>query len=149
MTDPPTPATPAQGEIWWLAVPRVAAMRIPVLIIGPIEDESFREPAFDVAPLWTAEDLATPGDLILDGYGISVRRLHVIFRRQRIVAHQWLEEPFASLTSRERRLLGDALRGRIPPERTGPELESAFDPRLSAHDWMEPVLCAAAPRERR
>lgn len=126
------------GDIWFLETSD--PVRLPVLIIAIINDE-FDQPAAEVAPVWTDQENATPGDLLLHREdSTAALELRVIFRRQQLVVLSYLTELLGQLTRSGESLFADALGGYISPLRTGPQLESEFDPRLSADSWMERAL---------
>jgi hypothetical protein len=130
------------GQIWWLTAETVD-QRLSVLVLAAVLENGGSEPLIDVAPLWTDEDNATSADLLLNESDSTTGvRWRVAFRRQTLVHRASLDALAGTLTASGQALLNEALAGHIPPERSGPELESDRDPRLAADAWMDSVLAA-------
>lgn len=146
-----------EWQLRWLAVDD-ADVRLPVVVLGFADEDShaaFIEPGagsvtsaeipgqrlVDIVPLWTDQENATSADLLLDEAdtttGIAWR---VVFRRQTVAPAHLLAVMFGHLTASGEAVISQALAGRFPPERTGADLESEFDPRLTADSWMDEVL---------
>ncbi len=139
-----TPREVTAGQIWWLAAETVD-QRLPVLVVAVVQENGSSEPLIDVAPLWTDEDNATSADLLLNELDSTISvRWRVAFRRQTLVHRASLDTLAGTLTASGQALLNEALAGHIPTERSGLELESDHDPRLSADAWMDPMLAAVA-----
>jgi hypothetical protein len=129
------------GELRWLELPE-GEVRLPVLVLGIVEEANG---AIDVAPLSLDRDAATSVDLLLDAADTTTAALwRVAFRQQSLVSPAFIKAQLGTLTNRGRRVVDEAIEGDAPAERTGPELESDHDSRLSADDWMRPLLAAAA-----
>jgi hypothetical protein len=129
------------GDLRWLELPE-GEVRLPVLVLGIVEEANG---ALDVAPLSLDRDAATSVDLLLDVADTTTAApWRVAFRQQSLVSRAFIKAQLGTLTSRGRRVVDEAIEGAAPAERTGPELESDHDPRLSADDWMRSLLAAAA-----
>jgi hypothetical protein len=152
-----------EGQLRWLTVDG-ADFRLPVLVLGLVDEDSEPNlddadtgtaaadgtsvpPLVDIVPLWTDRENATSADLLLNELdtttGIAWR---VAFRRQTTVPADLVADLLGSLTTTGEAAVAQALAGRLPPERTGAELESEFDPRLTADEWMTYVLHRAFER---
>ena len=153
-----------EGQQRWLTVDG-ADVRLPVLVLGLVDEDSgsadlddagaettaaagtSMPSLVDIVPLWTDRENATSADLLLDESdtttGVAWR---AVFRRQTTVPADLLTDLFGSLTMTGEAAVAHALAGRLPPERTGVELESEFDPRLTADEWMTDVLYRAVER---
>jgi hypothetical protein len=131
------------GDLRWLELPD-GEVWLPVLVVGIVEEA---DGAVDIAPLSLDRDAATSVDLLLDAADTTTTvPWRVAFRRQSLVSPAFVKVRLGTLTDRGRRVVDEALDGAAPADRTGPELESDDDPRLSADDWMRPLLTAAAER---
>jgi hypothetical protein len=148
-----------EGQLRWLAV-EGADVRLPVLVLGLAHEDTEADfddttatdgmsmpSCVDIAPLWTDRENATSADLLLGESetttGVAWR---VAFRRQTTVPADLLTELFGSLTTTGEAAVARAIAGQLPPDKTGPELESEFDPRLTADEWMIDVLDRAFER---
>jgi hypothetical protein len=139
-----TPLAP--GQIRWIA-PAHADVRIPVLVLDVDTDEpSDDEPdALDatvhVVPLWTDRENATSSDLLLSAEdtttGVPWR---VAFRRQSLLPPRAIGSEIGELTSSGQDEVSTALDGFIAPDRSGPDIESEFDSRLTADEWLTDAL---------
>ncbi len=152
-----------EGQLRWLTVDG-ADFRLPDRRVGLVDDDTEADlddadtgttaangisvpPLVDIVPLWTDRENATSADLLLDESDTTVGvAWRAAFRRQTTVPADLLTELFGSLTTTGETVVAYALAGRLPPERTGAELESEFDPRLTADEWMTDVLHRAFER---
>jgi hypothetical protein len=136
----------AAGQMRWVA-PSDADVRIPVLVLDvdtdePVEsDADMVDDTVHVVPLWTDRENATSSDLLLDAEDSSTGvPWRVAFRRQTILPAHAIGNELGELTSSGRGKVSSAEDGIIAPEFSGPDIESEFDPRLSADDWLGEVL---------
>lgn len=152
-----------EGQLRWLTV-EGADFRLPVLVLGLVDKDSEADlddadivttaadttsvlPLVDIVPLWTDRENATSADLLLNESDTTVGvAWRAAFRRQTTVPADLVTDLFGSLTTTGEAAVAHALAGRLPPERTGAELESEFDPRLTADEWMTDVLQRAFER---
>jgi len=109
-----------------------------------VPSESHDGPWLLVVPLWTDVENAVPGDLVLDASetttGVTWR---AAFRHQTTLPEVFLGESLGWLTESGAEVFAAALDGLVAPERTGSALESEFDPRLSADEWIEAAIAGS------
>lgn len=143
LPEPPTLDRPDVGQLWWTAEVSEVGSRLAVLITD-IEDADSGV-WLGAVPLWLDDVLGTSADLRFDADDTSTGMgWRAAFRHQFVVSRSLLEAPIGLLTESGATLLEEALSGHLLLSRRGAPIESEYDPRLSADDWIAVAVHALA-----
>jgi len=132
--------SPSFGEIWWGTPPPGSQhdlVRVPLLLLSESWQEGGRS-WFDVVPLSTDIDSATPLDLLIRESETDLRapwRAHL--RHQTVAERSALETCIGKLTAPGRRTVQEALAGRPLGDRFGSAMEEPVGSRLDTTAEIE------------
>ncbi len=143
LPEPPALASLDVGQLWWTAEVSEVGSRLAVLITD-IEDADSGV-WLDAVPLWLDDTLGTNADLRFDANDTSTGMgWRAAFRHQFVLSRSLLEAPIGVLTESGATLLEEALSGHLDVARTGAPIESEYDSRLLADDWIAVAVHALA-----